>query len=102
MRTLSIAIAVSGAALAMATPVQAQRWSDPGLQAAANVTVHRDGPRHRLGNSFVGSPDDRRFDRRRRHGDIDIGYGWYGGGEWALYNNRSWEAESYNDWWHDR
>jgi len=27
--------------------------------------------------------------------------GWYGG-EWALYNNRTWEADSYNDWWHDR
>jgi hypothetical protein len=26
---------------------------------------------------------------------------WYGG-EWALYNNRSWEPDSYNDWWHDR
>ena len=22
--------------------------------------------------------------------------------QWALYNNRSWEADSYNDWWHDR
>ena len=27
--------------------------------------------------------------------------GWYGG-EWAIYNNRTWEADSYNDWWHDR
>ncbi len=26
--------------------------------------------------------------------------GWYGG-EWALYNNRTWESDSYNDWWHD-
>jgi hypothetical protein len=25
---------------------------------------------------------------------------WYGG-EWALYNNRSWAPDSYNDWWHD-
>jgi hypothetical protein len=24
------------------------------------------------------------------------------GGEWALYNNRTWEPDSYNDWWHDR
>lgn len=24
------------------------------------------------------------------------------GGEWALYNNRSWAPDSYNDWWHDR
>jgi hypothetical protein len=100
MRTLSIAIAVSAAAVAMATPAQAQRWSDPGFQAAANVTVHRDGPRHRLGDAFRAPADDRRFDRRRR-GGVEVGYGWYGG-EWALYNNRSWEADSYNDWWHDR
>jgi hypothetical protein len=26
---------------------------------------------------------------------------WYGG-EWARWNNRTWEANSYNDWWHDR
>lgn len=26
----------------------------------------------------------------------------WNGGEWALYNNRSWEPGSYNDWWHDR
>ena len=26
----------------------------------------------------------------------------YADGEWALYNNRSWEPNSYNDWWHDR
>jgi hypothetical protein len=24
------------------------------------------------------------------------------GGEWALYNNRTWDSDSYNDWWHDR
>ena len=26
----------------------------------------------------------------------------YADGEWALYNNRTWEPGSYNDWWHDR
>ena len=100
MRTLSISIVVSGAALAMATPAGAQRWSDPGFQAAANVTVHRDGPHHRIGDTFVGRRDDRWFYRRHR-GEAEIGYGWYVG-EWALYNNRSWEADSYNDWWHER
>jgi len=67
MRTLSIAIAVSGVVLAVATPAQAQRWTDPGFEAAANVRVHRDGPRHRLGN-FIG---ERRDDRRR--GGVEIG-----------------------------
>jgi hypothetical protein len=33
--------------------------------------------------------------------NTDVAMAWYGG-EWALYNNRSWEADSYNDWWHDR
>ena len=39
-----------------------------------------------------------------RHTVVVCGDGvgsWYGG-EWALYNNRSWDADSYNDWWHDR
>ena len=42
-------------------------------------------------------------DRRHRHGECrtDVVLGSYGG-EWALYNNRSWEPDSYNDWWHDR
>ena len=29
--------------------------------------------------------------------------GWaYADGQWALYNNRSWAPDSYNDWWNDR
>jgi hypothetical protein len=42
---------------------------------------------------------DRRRGRDRCRGDVVMD--WYGG-EWALYNNRSWEPDSYNDWWHDR
>jgi len=26
----------------------------------------------------------------------------YADGEWALYNNRAFEPDSYNDWWNDR
>jgi hypothetical protein len=48
---------------------------------------------------------DFRHDGDRRHRRsacrTDVVMDWYGG-EWALYNNRSWEPESYNDWWHDR
>jgi hypothetical protein len=42
-------------------------------------------------------------DRRHHRGGCrtDVVMDWYGG-EWALYNNRSWEPDSYNDWWHDR
>lgn len=41
-----------------------------------------------------------------RHSNVIItcgdGFGGWYGGEWAQYNNRTWEADSYNDWWHDR
>jgi hypothetical protein len=26
----------------------------------------------------------------------------YDDGQWARYNNRSWDPDSYNDWWNDR
>ncbi len=49
----------------------------------------------------VGSGlSDHRFDRRRR-GDISTGI-WVNGGEWAKHNNRSFQSDSYNDWWHDQ
>jgi hypothetical protein len=49
-----------------------------------------------------------RHDGRDGHRDGNFrcdgfGDGWaYADGSWALYNNRSWEPSSYNDWWHDR
>lgn len=60
---------------------------------------------------FIGSPagnrdflrcrdNDRRHMRRDRRFDCD-GFA-YADGEWARYNNRSWEPDSYNDWWNDR
>lgn len=86
----SIAIALS------AGGAQAQEWSG-----------HHDG-------AFVGVPQapsaqgrfrhdcfgDRRCDFNRR-GNADVVLDWYGG-DWARWNNRTWEANSYNDWWHDR
>ena len=42
------------------------------------------------------------FDRRgNRSGQTDVVMDVYGG-EWALYNSRSWNSASYNDWWHDQ
>src|SRR5215203_3940235 len=38
-------------------------------------------------------------DRRRRDGEIGI---WVNSGEWAQYNNRTFESDSFNGWWHDR
>ena len=105
MRAVVLGLAASAAAIVIpATPVGAQAW--PGAAFAAGpaftdsgggVTVHHGMPgrhdgdrsRHRRG----------RDDRRDR--DVVVG-DWGYGGEWALYNNRSFEPDSYNDWWHDR
>ena len=45
----------------------------------------------------------------RRDGRRDGGFGCafgdgfaYADGEWALYNNRAFDPDSYNDWWNDR
>jgi hypothetical protein len=57
------------------------------------------------GNGFGFSfGDGRRNDRRDRHdrrGDDEIGI-WVNSGEWAQYNNRTFESDSFNGWWHDR
>ena len=47
-----------------------------------------------------GAGDRQQIRRDSRFGCV--GGSAYADGEWALYNNRSWQADSYNDWWHDR
>jgi hypothetical protein len=97
---------VLGTALATlaATPAQAQN----GTSQSHGVTVHR---------GFDNWGDGDRNRHRRHRGDdinfatprgprpdatvVDYGIG-YGSGEWALYNNRTFEPDSYNDWWHER
>jgi hypothetical protein len=83
------------------------------LAASASAQDVR-GVQHRLTRGF-GSAEPfcsgavRSHDGDRHDGDFrnagPCGGGvfadWYGG-EWAYYNNRSWESDSYNDWWHDR
>ena len=103
---LGFAAAVIIAALT-ATPAQAQSSTSQ----SHGVTIHR-GSDHGDGDRF----------RRHRHRDrdrgddvgfftprsprpdalvVDYGIG-YNSGEWALYNNRSFDPDSYNDWWHER
>jgi len=82
----------------VAAPAQAQRWSDPNFVAAANVTVHRANP-------MVGNGDRHEGSRSRndhgRNGHSSSDGGWWGG--WYDPDlNRSWDEDSYNDWWHDR
>ena len=89
MRALLLSAAISLVAIPV-SPVQALNPNAGQSDSARSVTVHR-------GGGF----DNRWRDGRFRHdrGEVDlVTYG----GEWALYNNRSWESDSYNDWWHDR
>jgi hypothetical protein len=53
----------------------------------------------RTGRGQRGDGDGR---GRGRRGSCVSNGTWIDAGEWALYNNRSWESDSYNDWWHDQ
>ena len=87
------------------------------LPSAPAVADHWGGVHRHTSTRFAdGSPAARNFngcrevrrDRRDRRSDRDFvcdGFGSglvYDDGQWALYNNRSWEPDSYNDWWNDR
>jgi hypothetical protein len=95
MRML-LSLAVVVAASVPATAVQAgETFSFSGQTQF--VDSNRSGMR-------VFNDRGRRSDHRRgrRSDTVVIGDLGYYGGEWALYNNRSFESDSYNDWWHDR
>ena len=91
------------AVLAISTaPAVADHWGD----------MHRhSAPRFADGSpamhNFDGCREIRR-DRHDRRGNRDFrcdGFGnafIYDDDQWALYNNRSWDPDSYNDWWNDR
>ena len=91
----------------MATAVTAAlTWST--APATAQQTAERDSS-HFGPPTFVGAPGSRRCDNGdRQHEGRDARFGCGGDGwayvdsEWALYNNRSCDPDSYNDWWHDR
>ena len=90
MRVL-LGLAAPLAALAVpAVPAQAQSSGDPRFAAPPTA---------------FGIVGDRRFHDRRRHRGfpqtVVVG-DWGRHGAWAAYNNRTFEADSYNDWWHER
>ena len=68
--------------------------------AAPAAAGSSDGPFTRVTFGSQGNFDGRDNHRRNHHQD-DIGI-WVNAGEWARYNNRAFESDSYNDWWHDR
>jgi hypothetical protein len=99
---LAAPLALAAAAIP-AAPAEAQSFAESG-----------DGSRNQRGDfGDFSSGGSGRFQgcsavrdgrgRRGRGGSCDISTGiWVNAGEWALYNNRTWESDSYNDWWHDR
>jgi hypothetical protein len=94
MDRLFVTGAAAIAALCLsASPAAAQFGAAPGVSASpgASVTVHR------------GTDPGHDGRKRRSSGPVVVVGGPFGGNEgWALYNNRTWEPDSFNDWWHDR
>ena len=90
------------AALAFPAPAVADHWGDMHRHRSPQFT---DGSAAARGfNACREVGRDRRDGRRDRGLSCDgFGNGFiYDDGQWALYNNRSWEPDSYNDWWNDR
>lgn len=87
-RFLLVAAAPLAALVLSAAPAGAQSFAPkPGVSADFGVSVHRDGKRH---------------DRRRHRGDFDTVFVVGSSEGWTFYNNRTFQSDSYNDWWHDR
>ena len=88
------AVALLASVTLASGPAAAQHTVGIGIPNAKSAEMNgaarcHDGDRHhgRDGTSF----------------HCGLGDGWaYADGQWALYNNRSWDPDSYNDWWHDR
>ena len=102
MRTHILGLAAVLAA-ASAVPAAAQTYN-----FTPSIGVHGGSglPSPRAHGGHEGWRDGRTADRRDRRGRYPRyrygnGFAYYGG-EWALYNNRSFEPDSYNDWWHER
>src|SRR5690242_18241341 len=94
---LLVAAALGAALTLTPVPAGAQRVSGGGIPEAK--TSHFVGS---TSSPDLGTCDDDGDGRGDRH-HVSHGDGWaYADGTWALYNNRSWEPNSYNDWWHDR
>ena len=95
-RKLLVASALGAALILSATPVFAQHAVSASSPNATSPDSMGGGVTPRFGCLSGG-------DRHHRgRSGCDAG-GWiYDSSQWALYNNRSWEPDSYNDWWHDR
>jgi hypothetical protein len=92
---------------AIAAPASAQSFAAAGFSASSAfhgsfVSGHFDHPGVRVHRGLIGVPPRRMGDHRRvRRAGFGFAYppDYYD----ANYDiNRSWEPDSFNDWWHDR
>ena len=109
MRPQLLGVAAAVAAIAIpATPALADGSNAPfagfgsapafsgNAQSGVRVRIHR-------GGNWSENGDHRRHHRRDRGDAIVVGDPWgWNSGQWALYNNRTFDSDSYNDWWHDQ
>ena len=88
------------AAAGLAAPASALDNDRPAFHHGDNHNDRRiNHIARRLGERFTSNATDNRDGRRRGgFGYIDA----YADGDWAMANNRSWNSDSFNDWWHDR
>ena len=99
MRTFWLSLA--GAMLVITAPAQAQSWDGDHHGRNGGRDHH-----HAHHNGSVFGPTVFADASNNQHGHFDNNSGGFvddwGGGQWALYNNQSWQPDSYNDWWNDR
>lgn len=101
MKRMLLGLAASAVVIIPAAPAQAERWSDPGFVAAASVTVHKGSSgfdTRAIRRQWTDGQGDRRGHRRDRDRFDDSVFI----GEIYREDNPAWQAEGYNDWWHDR
>lgn len=99
MRMMLLGLAASAGAMALApAPATAQSWAGQGfaISSGSQSTGTTSPSSCRDSGGCFGS------DRRRHRRDDGVIGTWVESGQWARYNNRSFESDSYNDWWHDQ
>lgn len=102
MRTGSLLLAAAALTLS-ALPAQAQHSSTMSSnwtsKEGTDVRIHRGPDAHRGGDRHWRDEGPSRGGDWRWRGRSDVIV--YDSGVWALYNNRSWEEDSFNDWFQE-
>ena len=100
MRKMALAAAAL-AAITLPAPASTQAFADGAFMGHGSRQPRFVAP------PSIGDCRGRDGHHGRRGGGCG-GFGGFGGGYvyddggWAIANNRSWDSDSYNDWWHDR